>query len=238
MTWSARLANNTAAKMFGARLDGHNEDALEALMAQFVRTELLGLGVPQAPGQEAPNSPLKTFVTLRPALIPIFVVSRLLASIKLDSIQIKYFGGLAIHVMENIGDMYNETSMPSSYRHQMTSTVASALLVSSAILLCDAALPDYDIYIGSFGNSATLLSELAHELPYARRVYEDCRNLIDLVNDLVNRWKRIALAERALQGWGLVMDMKPDDYRQAFPYQTVSPSLKAGNSTPGLLWLF
>jgi hypothetical protein len=238
MIWSARLAHNTVAKMFGARLDGNNEDVTESLMIQFVRTELPGLCVPQSPVEEAANSPLKTFITLRPALIPLFVVSRLLASIDLDSTQIKYFGSLTIHVMEEIGDMRNDTSMPSSYRHQMTSAVAGALLVSSAILLCDVLLPDYNIYIGSFIHSAALLSELAQGLPYARRVHEDCRDLIDLVDDLVNRWQCFTLDEHALQGWGLVMDLKPDNYRKAFPYQTVSPSLGAGGSTPSLLWLF
>jgi hypothetical protein len=125
-------------------------------------------------------------------------------------------------------------------------------LVSGTILLQDLEAlkqsqldTEYSDTIQQFTDAAAILSSLAQELPYARRVQEDFSVLISVVKRIADKWYSIPQAKRPEASpetytCGLI----PENIMESFPYQTMSPLLQdhgrrdGVRRVSGILWLF
>jgi hypothetical protein len=162
---------------------------------------------------------------------------------------------LALQTIEETRQLHNATAVSASYRHRMTSAITCALLTLCALLLRDLSTPELmplqtnlDVYMAKFKEAASMLEELAHGLPYARNVLEDCRQLMTNVSVMIDKWESLPADHRAKHGWVRSMGLDRLQLGNLFPYQSTNPVLRAdigeiwegssGSRQEGVLWLF
>jgi hypothetical protein len=213
--------------------------------------------IPNFSPQDQLNPILKDLTALRLALIPLLVGRRFITKLAYSSDQAEHFGKLAMEAVSSIRKLMSTPAIMTapSHWHQLTSAIAATLLVLAALLVRVPSMPganhlSYRKYIECFEECAKNLSQMAHGLPYAKRIHDDCSPLIEIGMAVVERWKSLSVVEQFDHGWDAVLEVVPPHVAGLFPYQSISPSLQgpvgAGGdlfggergADSGVLWLF
>lgn len=234
----------------GPPVTSTNTDDLS--MQRFIKSELPTLQVPNYTPQSASNQSLKRLTALRRELTPLLVGRRIMTGLTYNGNQVEYFDRLvtdmAVEYYTLMSDDNTETLR--SHRLLFTTAVVATLLVSGALILhipSDPALhvyePRYEGYINAFKQSLTTLNVLARDFPYARRVREECRNLVDIGSAVADRWFDLKHPQNPPHS-ETVLSRVLDPVRERMeaygsailPYQALSPPLQGiGASEDGVL---
>jgi hypothetical protein len=200
-----------------------------------------------------PYSILQACSRLKRVSNTLYLGRRIMTASNLDTGSTKHLVQLASDALKDAQDIWADAAVSTSYRHQITSVVASVLLVFGPLLLRDDITADdrerlefsYSDYIESFTTAADILSALAQELPYAKRVHGDFLHIMPLFASMANKWFSLSPTQNASADWmSFATDMLKTDPLTNFPYRDVSPPLKGREvwetigGKHGVLWLF
>jgi hypothetical protein len=171
---------------------------------------------------------------------------------ELELSSTKHLVQLASNTLKDVQNIWADAAASPSYRHQIISSVAGVLLVFGPLLLRDDINADgreqlgysYSDYIENFTTAADILSDLAQELPYAKRVHENFLHLMPLFESMASKWSSLSPTRNASADWmsSATETLKIDPLTN-FPYREVIPPLQ-GHETwetiggKSVLWLF
>lgn len=97
-------------------------------------------------------------------------------------------GGVAMDIVQDIQTYAMEADKPSSYRFHMAFSLGGAIVVLATLLCRDLSTVDLDrhrpSYTESYHLGMSMLRDLAATLPSARRILDDLRKIVEVV-DLV-----------------------------------------------------
>jgi hypothetical protein len=101
----------------------------------------------------------------------------------------------------------------------------------------------YMFYVKMFMRAVWMLSDLACDFPYARRVTKEFSAIIEVVRRINDEWDLVAKERTPFEEDTFATKLIPLDITAKFPYQEPSPSLqnggeRTGGSRSGVLWLF
>jgi hypothetical protein len=121
------------------------------------------------------------------------------------------------------------------------------ILHEDSTVVCGHAKPcsgrGYMFYVKLFLRAVWMLSDLACDFPYARRVKKDFSAIIDVVRRISDEWDLVAKDRKPFEENTFATKLLPSDIMAKFPYQDPCPSLqhggeRNGGSRSGVLWLF
>jgi hypothetical protein len=250
------LSAELVTKTFHRTHDDHARGEITTILSDTIRC--CGIDIPSTVtslvGMEHMSySILQTFSVLRRLSAPLIVGRRILTVFDFDFDNTKHSITLASDALKCIQHIHHEAVIPPSCRHQVASILTSMLLIFGPLLLRDD-IPSHDRQrlgvgygdcIERFMAAANILSILAQELPYAKRLYRDFKHLELTVGYIAGKWGSLSHAQRASQDW----DSLPEEMQRYvplsnFPYREVSPPLQGREDWDtiggknGVLWLF
>ncbi|KAF1850395.1 uncharacterized protein K460DRAFT_390909 [Cucurbitaria berberidis CBS 394.84] len=224
-----------------SRLDGDSIAIIDAQISHFLTNELTTMHIPHPRGMQS-NAYNKTAMLLNNNNITLLLRHREMTSLQYDGNCAQEFGGLALDSMSHLSGFIDTAQNASptpkhrSFRHNMTSSVAGALLILCALLVRDLSAPDlnlqhnYPAYVNGFQDGFAMLDMLRYKSSYARRVLEEFASLRGVVATLIQEFT----PDRQIQGgFQHVEALLPPNIADLFPYHTLTPSLQALTSSPG-----
>ena len=235
----ARYAGNS---LDGRSLDRSSQDAIDAQIAQFLDHDLPELQIPYTQLGSGPEVPLKTSLVQKKTDFVLWGFRPIITSLQYDDSHAAHFSHLAICTVNRMATFSQDVRRPFSLRHNITTSLANALLVLCSLIVRDTAGRN-QTHIAAFRTAIAMLNDLAHSQPYAKRVVADFEPIVRVVQATVDG-----------------KDV-PENVADLFPYQSASPHLrmsqvalpnrslgsaatsgngdagKAGESGCGVLWL-
>jgi len=207
---------------------------------------------PCARGQHMPYSALQTCSRLKRLTTTLCLCRRIMTASKLELSSTKHLVQLASNALKDVQNIWADAAASPSHRHQIISSVASVLLVFGPLLLRDDITAhdreqlghSYSDYIENFTTAVGILSDLAQELPYAKRVHGNFLHLMPLFESMANKWSSLSPTQTAsADRMSLATETPKIEPLTNFPYREVSPPLQVHETWEtiggkGVLWLF
>ncbi|KAH4926486.1 hypothetical protein HBI73_146820 [Parastagonospora nodorum] len=247
------LSAQLATKIFHKNGDGGEVTPVSSEILQYCKTDISPTFASSARGQHMSYSIPQACSRLKRLSNTLYLSRRIMTASNLDISSTKHLVQLASNALKDAQDIWADVVASTSYRHQITSAVASVLLVFGPLLLRDDIAADdrerlefsYSDFIENFRTAADILSALAQELPYAKRVHGDFLHIMPLFESMANKWFSLSPTSNASADWMTsATDMLKIDPLTSFPYREVSPPLKGREvwetigGKHGVLWLF
>lgn len=130
-------------------------------------------------------------------------------------------GELATEIVQDMQAHTYEVTQPSSFRFHMATALGGAIIILATLLSRDLSalglLERHALYAESYRQGVSILRELAANLQCASRILEDMRNILKVV-DLVLQQNH---SPRAMEN-GALMDVVPANMDELFPYDPVN----------------
>ncbi|KAF2641039.1 hypothetical protein P280DRAFT_300354 [Massarina eburnea CBS 473.64] len=206
-----------AATILKRGAEGENALILDARIRQWIE-EVLPT-VPLLPPDASDLSPdlrqlrQHTLVHTRLSQLRLLLFRQVMLSLRYDAERARVCSELALDVIERVRQHTAEPNHPSSFRFPMTSSLASALLVFSLLLVRDLStidLQDYwNVYFEGFQKTRKMLHHLSQHFPLAGRILDDFKDVVPVV---------LAVAKQFRPGEPFPQHVVPANVRDLFPY--------------------
>ncbi|KAI2477492.1 CaiA Acyl-CoA dehydrogenase [Pyrenophora tritici-repentis] len=200
----ARYAGNT---LDGRSLNRSTQDAIDAQIAQFLDHDLPELQIPYTHPSSGSDAPFKTTLIQMKTDFVLWGFRPIITSLQYDNDHATHFSHLAVCTINRMSSFSQDARRPFSFRHDITTSLANAVLVLCSLIVRDTASRNQS-HIGAFRTATAMLNDLAYSQPYAKRVVTD-----------------FGAITRAVEG---IMDGKdvPENVASLFPYQSASPHIR------------
>ncbi|KAL5118653.1 hypothetical protein ACEQ8H_003504 [Pleosporales sp. CAS-2024a] len=196
---------------------------------------------------------LQTFSALRRLTALLMIQRRTMTVADPDLDLTSRLVSLVSDALQKFLDGQNNPAFPPSCRHQLASAAAGILSICGPLLLRNDMSTNkrqpsgyhHEACINDFMKTADVLSALSMDLPYGKRVYEDCKDIIIIVTQMAEKWRVLSSTQKVAQDWdSFAAEFQLTVATTRFPYQDTSPCLLGpgawgdSGSKSGVLWWF
>jgi hypothetical protein len=212
------------------------QEDIDSQITYFLEHELPQLRVPYGSPSTATEPPHKALLEQKKVDFVLWGCRPAITSLQYEDSHAAHFRHLALCTVTRLSAFAQDVRRPCSFRFQMVSSLAGALLVLCSLLVRDPPHNRHDIVEG-FQNALAMLKDLAYSQPYAKRVLADLDAIIRVVEDAI-AGKDIVEDVATLFPYGAHVTLNPRTMDAGKTHAEVeTDGGKSSQSGCGVLWL-